>query len=92
MSRKNKEDKISDNVFVKITIEYVNNTKQVLLFDDKEFAEQKYNEFVEQIQKEKVCRSFIDSSLYLINNIHSVHFELLPGFSNHMLVLIDTTK
>ncbi len=88
---KNKEDKIN-NVFVKITIEYNNNTKQVLLFDDKEFAEQKYNEFVDQLHKEKTYKSFIDNSLFSINDIRSVHFEMLPGFSNHMLVLVDTTS
>jgi hypothetical protein len=93
MARKNKEVKTNDEVFVKITVEYFGNTKKVLLFDDKEFAEQKYNELVDHLHKEKAGRSFItiDSSLFPINDIRFVHFEPLPGFSNHMLVLIDTT-
>ena len=47
MARKNKEAKTSDEVFVKLTIEYFDNTRKVLLFDDKEFAEQKYKELVD---------------------------------------------
>lgn len=93
MARKNK-GKTDDEVFVKITIGYFNDTKKVLLFDDKEVAEQKYNEFVDQLHKEKESRFFItiDGSLFPNNDINFVHFEPLPGFSNHMLVLIDTTE